>query len=795
MLRKTPITPYQNKIKHPVNRRKNLNPIMAVMILVAIWYLLIGKGLLSRIGMPSDANEAGVRRVYDEFTCSEANLARLIGVTLGQDSEEGEEEESLWYEKYYKQLEGLGVDLKSENAFNVLSSSKLEKILNQLASHSIKVEAQEKLPLYKVLEYYDQILKEKNQTLMYETLTILATPATKQDLGAWEVATSKGKFKFEGLVLDPLKDQTIQVAYWDDELLGVISIENEKSKLTDCKIVEVNDQGATFEIAGMTFQYQNDLLKEEDVGKTGTLTVSKGKIEAFEANGGQEVDTLVSISGDEIVLEKAGKLIYNGISIDDQTGKNQYKTIGDLTYGLKVAYTKQGGEITRLQIVGDSAQNEIRVLLSNQKGDYFQEKVSCQLSGDYDLVYNGKASTLVDGSTWDSDSFKWEEKSSMVRLIPRAANNRIGLMSLGREEKGYGYPGILEICKKEKGYLLINEMNLEDYVVNVLPSEMPSNYGTEALKAQAVAVRTYGEASMKQGKFMAYGAHVDDTTASQVYHHIRPDEAVRKAVKATEGQVLKADGVLISNKFFAASCGYTANFGEVWAGSSFPSQSPSYLVSRQQYLGDQMVPNLQSEENFKSFIELSAEDLDAFDEDSPWFRWQAKLSRKEVENLMIPALKTLSVLYPKQIVYQSKAGIVQDKSIADIGSIYQLEVEKRGQGGNMMTLKIVGEKADIMVSTEYLIRSLFASNKAQNLEIERSNGTKVDELTLLPSAFFTIEEEDDENHHMKAVTLIGGGNGHGVGLSQDGAKGMAKRGYSYDQILKHYYKDCEITEG
>ena len=81
MLKKTPITPYKRISNHLVKGRRNLTPIMAVILLVAIWYLLIGKGLLSRIGMPLEHQEEGVRKVYDEFTCSEANLARIIGIT------------------------------------------------------------------------------------------------------------------------------------------------------------------------------------------------------------------------------------------------------------------------------------------------------------------------------------------------------------------------------------------------------------------------------------------------------------------------------------------------------------------------------------------------------------------------------------------------------------------------------------------------------------------------------------------------------------------------------------------
>ena len=93
-----------------------------------------------------------------------------------------------------------------------------------------------------------------------------------------------------------------------------------------------------------------------------------------------------------------------------------------------------------------------------------------------------------------------------------------------------------------------------------------------------------------------------------------------------------------------------------------------------------------------------------------------------------------------------------------------------------------------------MIRKLFSSNENQGLTVIRSDGTQVHEMNLLPSAFFTIEEEKDQEEKIKNITLLGGGNGHGVGLSQDGAKGMAERGYRYDEILEHYYKNCEIVK-
>ena len=112
-----------------------------------------------------------------------------------------------------------------------------------------------------------------------------------------------------------------------------------------------------------------------------------------------------------------------------------------------------------------------------------------------------------------------------------------------------------------------------------------------------------------------------------------------------------------------------------------------------------------------------------------------------------------------------------------------------------MRLEIIFEKGSIIAQTEYVIRRLFSSNENQSLMVIRSDGSKVDEMNLLPSAFFTIEEEKDQEDQIENIILLGGGNGHGVGLSQDGAKGMAQRGYRYDEILEHYYKNCEIDLG
>ena len=805
MSRKVPIQPYEKPMTYKKYKRKNsLSPGAAVLFLVAIWYVLIGKDVLPQMvnNMQGVASkEVQEEKFYYEFPCSEANFARIIALTLG-----GEEvpldqldnsENELWYEKYYSILEDLGIEsLKKEEAFDVLNGSKLHNVLQELFGKNTlgkDLERKEQLYLYEVIEAYDAALQTQNKSISYESLTILATPADEMQLEAWKLATDKGKFSFEGLVLDPLKNQTLSVAVWQDHLLGVMEIENTSGIIKECKIVKVTENEVTFEVAGMTFSYeQNQVIMQNSVGTIGQIELAGGKITNFMPETKQEVDTLVSISENEITLEKAGSFSYGQVNVYDQTDIGCYTSLEALPYGVKVAYTTQDGKITSLQVIGQSLINAIRVVLTSE-GSYEQEKVELVGAADYDMIYEDRATTLEAGTNWSSQSFEWQSESSTVRFVPRT-DSLLTISSIVKGESAPGYKGTIEITRTEKGYVIVNEVDLEDYVAGVIPSEMPTSYGIEALKAQAVAARTYAASSLSSSKFITYSAHVDDTTSSQVYNKIAPNDIAYKAAGTTAGLVLKSEDNFISNKFFASSCGYTANFGEVWAGQNFPSDSPSYLISRQQYLGDKLVNNLQQEENFKSFIKMTAEDMDAFDEDSPWFRWQVTLSEEELEDLIIPALNKLSNRYSSLITYESKAGIKTESPIEDLGKIVSLEAKERGQGGNLMTLGIYAENGNVMVSTEYLIRSLFASNEKQGLSVTRSNDSTVSQMTLLPSAFFTIEQTKDAQGNLESITLLGGGNGHGVGLSQDGAKGMAERGYTYKEILSHYYPEAELVD-
>ena len=784
-----------SRIAKVFHEQKNSKPVWAVILLITIWYVLIGKDLLADFSIGNAGKNEIFEKVYYEFPCSEANLAKLIALTMSQEVE-ASSDDTLWYEKYYKAIDTLGIhSLKQEDAFQIVSSKQLEKALDELVDVKVKIENKDQMNLYEVIETYERSMEHSNKAykpIEYETVIILLTPTDELNLPAWEVMTDKGNFNFEGVVVDPLKNMTIQIACVNNQLLGIMEIESESCKVEDCKVMDVGRKKIKVEIEGHLFEYENQSIKEEEVGKIGKLTLENDKAVAFESQS-LELDTLLGLTEHEIVLEKAGKLAYNQLVIEDKTNKGIYNNLTDLCYGLKVAYTAHEGKITRLEVVNESTLKEIRVILHNENQDYLQQEVKLRSEQDYDMVIDGKATTFEAGEEWVASTYDWRE-NNRIRFVPREEKSKMQVLSLLRNEEIPSYSGIIEVIKYEEGYGIVNEVDIEDYVAGVLPSEMPTSYGKEALKAQAIAIRTYGLAAKSSTSFLAYGAHVDDTTATQVYNRLPIDDKALSAVEETKGLVLKSGGELIQNKFFAASCGYTANSGEVWASEHFPGKSLDYLVSRQQYMGDKL-ETPRDEETFKKFIALTADDLDAFDEASTWFRWRVELSGEALKKLLIPSIQ--KAVDEKNIRIECKLNgnnNINCESIEQLGEIKAMRVFERGEGGNVMRLEIIFEKGSVTAETEYLIRKLFSSNENQGLTVIRSDGTQVHEMNLLPSAFFTIEEEKDQEEKIKNITLLGGGNGHGVGLSQDGAKGMAERGYRYDEILEHYYKNCEIVK-
>ena len=113
--------------------------------------------------------------------------------------------------------------------------------------------------------------------------------------------------------------------------------------------------------------------------------------------------------------------------------------------------------------------------------------------------------------------------------------------------------------------MIVNELPLEEYLYAVIPSEMPTYYGLEPLKVQAVCARSYAYRHLIANSLSSYGAHVDDSVSYQVYNNIEENEDSVLAVKDTYGKVLEYDGDVITAYYFSTSCGHTTSVEDVWA--------------------------------------------------------------------------------------------------------------------------------------------------------------------------------------------------------------------------------------
>ena len=146
----------------------------------------------------------------------------------------------------------------------------------------------------------------------------------------------------------------------------------------------------------------------------------------------------------------------------------------------------------------------------------------------------------------------------------------------------------------EEGLLVVNELDLEMYLRYVVPSEMPSSYEKEALKAQAVCARTYACARIREKTWENYHADVDDSVESQVYHNMEAQPETDAAVAETEGKIITCGGEPIQAYFFSTSCGKTST-DEVWNTAETAEYLKSVTVG-----GEKQEP--ETEEAFASFI-------------------------------------------------------------------------------------------------------------------------------------------------------------------------------------------------
>lgn len=383
-------------------------------------------------------------------------------------------------------------------------------------------------------------------------------------------------------------------------------------------------------------------------------------------------------------------------------------------------------------------------------------------------------------------------------VYPADDNALISILSFKR---GYGIPsyrGFFEITASSGALKLINEVKLDNYLYQVVPSEMPSSFGLEALKAQAVAARTYAVSDLLSGRYAAEGFHVDDSTMSQVYNNIQENSYATRAVEETSGLVMKYKDQLVEAMYYSTSHGYGANAEEIWSSDgNFPGTKKPYL-SAISYILDGSQYNLSSEEDAHKFFKDWS--LKSYDSHSPYFRWRTVFTGEELKNTIE---KNLPIIYERQKNYilTLHNGEFESKKIDEhsIGTLVDMRVTKRGEGGNIMELVIEGTGGTYKIVKELNVRYVLRPRKSdtgsdRDILIKRIKGSDLSNASLLPSAFMVFDINKKDDGSIIDVTFHGGGYGHSVGMSQYGAGYLSSKGYTFDSILKTYYRGITIEK-
>jgi SpoIID/LytB domain protein len=303
---------------------------------------------------------------------------------------------------------------------------------------------------------------------------------------------------------------------------------------------------------------------------------------------------------------------------------------------------------------------------------------------------------------------------------------------------GRRYLDTVELRSPGDGQVLINDLTVDDYVAGV--AEMPGRWHLEALKAQAVAARTYAWFSAETGTFAGRGYDICDTVDCQAFAGASQQEGDfgsrwREAVDATAGEVLVDDaGAPVLARYFSTSGGRTLPNEVV-----FPSSGPRpYLVGTD----------------------------DPDDEVSPYHRWEVRFTREEFDAILGRG-ERLAAVVP----------LADVERLGDV-DLPGADVRLTGQDGT----EVVIDSVDLRRFVSEVAPSLYPDR----FPTRRSDGLRNLPATM-PSSRFTIEVGGDE------VVVDGRGWGHAVGMGQYGARGRAESGATYDEILAAYYAGLEPT--
>ncbi|MCX8130236.1 MAG: SpoIID/LytB domain-containing protein [Clostridia bacterium] len=514
--------------------------------------------------------------------------------------------------------------------------------------------------------------------------------------------------------------------------------------------------------------YEGTALSSFIVSAEGGLQIGYYKDNNFNVIYDQQVNEELAIRKDSYYLNNSGKLTeYNPASSTTSAGEK----IGPFHIQAGGVYPDYISASQQVEILKQAGITAYPVFIDAWQvwTGFYPDQISAQtgIAAVETVTGTGTCSVVQP----DNYRVVIESKSGNVLMVFANSVNKLQLHPKAGTSgeifrvNGLRYRGDLEIRRLSGSDMtLINIVPFEQYVYGVVPEEIESYSPSEALKAQAVVARTY--ALTRIGGHSKWNFDLCPKTHCQMYGdqsegkggYDAEKAAANKAVDETKGKIVKYNGRPATTVFFASSGGWTEDVENVW-GTEYP-----YLKS----VEDKYEPDTSSHYYWTKTITAAkiAETT-------------KKSKSRDVGDVTGISINKLTAA--KRILELEVKGTKDNYT-------YPRETFRTafGLSSNMYTMT---SDADVTVKA---LNNTKRTIQAGNRKVMTANGVKA---TAVKGNILIIGK-DGVKKTVQAVpvnyTFTGKGWGHGVGMSQEGAKGMAKAGFTYEQILKYYYKDVTV---
>ncbi|MCP1160517.1 SpoIID/LytB domain-containing protein [Bacillus infantis] len=407
-------------------------------------------------------------------------------------------------------------------------------------------------------------------------------------------------------------------------------------------------------------------------------------------------------------------------------------------------------------------------------------KVSVQLAaspsittnGDYQLK-NKDTGVITSIPAHTSVSFKKDTKgiTASFGTFTQSSGSGFNLeeiagsgTSVGKLSNGISYRGSFSLAPNGSSIQIVNYLDMEDYLKGVVPNEMPASWHKEALKAQAIAARSYAANMMM----------LTTTATSQVYRgYSGEDGRSNIAIQETDGLLVKYNGKPIQTFFFSTSGGKTANVGDVWNSDqkNFP-----YLVS---------VDDPYETSVYKSWSETftPSQILASFGfTGSSVVLYDIQLT-KTGANGEVSAVTVKTSAGDKTV--KGNESVIRKLFPLSNSSVYNMLYS------NWFDIQLSGGQQALSVQTSTGTETV-ADLKGQSVQTASGQIALDGSPVSIQTSGGIVSNEGSSG--VTSITVTGKGWGHRIGMSQYGAKGYAERGWTAEQILTHYFKGTTVSK-